>query len=292
MAFLPYSIRNDDGIEIQYHVENKNVNNDGVVTARVAFDLDEVESSGILNDTSSTVQTIDYNELVKESAFIGDYPFDVIIEGLEEQFSDYLHLEDDNTDYVDVFYDQLQASLDAIDQDEEEEHPEEKREVLMDLQNKFIDKVSELFNRRLTITFMPIEEDTRNYEDIEYAIRIAYRFFIHGARNNFKNVISAEVYPKVKDIVDDKEYFDMVNDLVDSYSPLITSIGPEEFVNYTKDEEIKQLFDDGIIIGNFLRKYSPKLHENESLKIDIVNNITAYNQFQQMINGVGEENNI
>ena len=49
--------------------------------------------------------------------------------------------------------------------------------------------------------------------------------------------------------------------------------------NYIKDEDMIDLFESNKVIGNFLRKYSPKLYQNEEFKIDIINNITTYSQF-------------
>jgi len=83
----------------------------------------------------------------------------------------------------------------------------------------------------------------------------------------------------VKDIQDDKEYFTKVNELIDSFNPLFTSIGPIEFLKYSKDEDMLDLVESNKVIGNFLRKYSPKLYQNDEFKIDIINNITTYNQF-------------
>lgn len=237
------------------------------------------DNESSLIEPSEDNQTIDYTELIKDSAFLGEYPYSVIIEGLEEQFSDYIHLEDDNTNYVDVFYNQLHASYEAIMNDDAEEHPEEKKSVLDSILNRFIDKMADLFNKRLTITFMDIDGGMHNYDDIEYVLKKSYEFFILNAKKNFLNVISANVYPQVKDIADDKEYFNKVNELVDSFSPLITSFGPIEFLNYIKDEDMIDLFESNKVIGNFLRKYSPKLYQNEEFKIDIINNITTYSQF-------------
>lgn len=275
MAILPDSIRNGMGEELTYYIEQTNTATGTKPVVVGKLDVDN-EFDTPLNDTSATVQTVDYSELIKGSTFLGEYPFDTIIEGLEEQFSDYMNLDDDNTDYVDVFYNQLDASIAAINEDEEEEHIEEKMEILTNYQNEFIDKMSELFNRRLTITFMDVDGDTRNYDDIEYVLRTAYRFFILNARQNFMDVIVSEVFPSVKDIIEDNEYFQEVNSLVDQYSPYITTIGPVEFVKYTGDEEILSLLEEGRIVGNFLRKYSPNLRKNESFKIDIINHITTH----------------
>ena len=276
MAIVPYSIGEA--------AANMNVNEPIPPlkpSPSVSFDIDEEESA--LDNLSSADQPIDYSELVKDSTFIGQYPYETIIEGLEEQFADYINLEDDNTNYVDVFYDQLHASFEAINTDEEE-HPQEKKMVLQNLQDKFIEKMAMLFEQRLTITFVDIDGGMSNYDDIEFVLRRSYEFFILGARNNFLTVMAADIYPKVKDIENDREYFNTVNDLVDSHSPLITSFGPIEFLKYRNDREMIELFENGKIVGNFLRKYSAKLYNNETFRIDIVNHITAYQQFMGDLN--------
>lgn len=221
----------------------------------------------------------DYSEIIVQNAFQGDVPYETIIEGLEKQFIDYINIED-KTNFVDIFYDQLHASYEIINSNEEEEHPAEMFEALNDIQDKFINTLSDLFEQRLTITFIDLSGDIRDYDDIEFILRRSYEFFILGAYNNFKIVIATYVFPKVCNIADDKEYFKMIRELIDSFNPLITSFGPTEFLQYRDEKEILEMYENGKIVGNFLRKYSPKFYQNEEFMVEVINYITMIGNFK------------
>lgn len=228
-------------------------------------------------------EEVDYLAIITNNAFQGDIPYETIIEGLEAQFIDYINIED-KTNFVDIFYDQLHASFEIVYSNDEEEHPAELIEALNNLQDDFINKIAELFEQRLTVTFIDLDNNNLDYNDVEFVLRRSYEFFILGARDNFKTVISSYIFPKVKDIVDDKEYFKMVRELVSSFNPLITSFGPIEFLQYRGEKEILEMYENGKIVGNFLRKYSPKLYDNEEYECEIINHITSIQAFSKDLN--------
>ena len=74
--------------------------------------------------------------------------------------------------------------------------------------------------------------------------------------------------------MDDKEYFNTIREMLKEYSPLIIAMGPMEFIRYNKNDIVRELFDNGRVSGNFLRKYSPKLYDNEDLEVEIINQVT------------------
>lgn len=228
-------------------------------------------------------EEVDYLAIIANNAFQGDIPYETIIEGLEAQFSDYINIED-KTNFVDIFYNQLHSSFEIVYSNDEEEHRAELIEALNNLQDDFINKIAELFEQRLTVTFIDLANDNLDYNDVEFVLRRSYEFFILGAKDNFKTVISLYVFPKVKDIVDDKEYFKMVRELVSSFNPLITSFGPIEFLQYRGEKEILEMYENGKIVGNFLRKYSPKLYDNEEYECEIINHITSIQAFSKDLN--------
>lgn len=233
-------------------------------------------------------EVVDYNDIIKASAFVGDCPFDTIIEGLIEQFNDYINIED-KTNWMDVYYTQMHNSRETVRTNVDEDHPNEIMEVLDELQTKFITKVCDLFKERLTISFMDVESESTDYNDLEFVFRRMYEFFILGARNNFKTVIAADVTPKVSDIKDDREYFDRVQELVMTYSPLILSMGPVDFLKHRNDVEIIEMFDNGKVVGNFLRKYSPKFYQNEEFMVEVINYITMIGNFKaDLVESAGE----
>lgn len=270
MAILPVSIdgdgydhypRDDDGFE-QPHIERP---------VKLAEDFDFAES--YMNNQSAADEAVDYSELIAESAFLGDYPLATILEGIETQFSDYINMED-RSNYVDIFYDQLHYSYEEAHKDLE--HPQELKEALDKILDTFIDKINQLFNKRLTISINGIEGEDIDEDELEFILRRLYEFFILGARNNFKVVISSDVNYKTANIKvedDDVAFFNKIDELLSHYSPLILEIGPMEFLKYRGDQEIYELFASGKVNGNFLRKYTPKLYQNEEFRVELINHI-------------------
>lgn len=239
------------------------------------------DSSQLTNDEqpASDEFIADYADLIRNQAFIGEYPIDAIKEGITDQFDDYINIED-HTNYLDVFYTQMHTSRNAVSLDDGEEHPTEITEALDGIQEEFINFMADMFRDRFTITIADIEEGSMHSPDNEFILRRLYEFFILGAKNNFKAVIAADILPKVQNIQDDREYFRRVQELVDLNSPLITSVGPMDFLKLRNDVEIIEMFENGKIAGNFLRKYSPKFYQNEEFLVEVINHITMIQQFK------------
>lgn len=229
----------------------------------------------------------DYTDIIKDAAFLGEYPFDSILEGITNQFENYISTED-RTDYVDIFYEQWTESVEEAMVDYED-HPQEKKDVLFKYYNIFIDTIYELFKKRLFITINPIDEETFiDQDDLEIIIRKLYEFFILEARNNFKIIIAKKILPKLKKIKE-KDYVSQVQDLLEDYGPIITNITPMDFLKLGKADEISEMFDEGIVTGNFMKKYSPKLYIHEDLEFDIINYIVMVNELRSEILG-GKDN--
>lgn len=236
-----------------------------------------------VNELSSVIQ---YDDIIQDSAYLGTYPINIILEGMEKQFEDYINIED-QTNYVDIFYNQLHLSYNTINDDDGEEHPIELKESLNRIYNEFINKISNLFSDRLLISIIPIEEDNINDPDLEFIIRRLYEFFILDAKNNFKVVIATDIIKKLDPNKDN--YLDQIQNLLEEYNPLILSITPVDFIKYRGDQEICNLFENGSFNGNFLRKYSPKLYKNDEFRNEIINYITMVHHFKNV--NKGEINN-
>lgn len=244
-------------------------------------DLGYEDESSTLDDQSLADQPLTYTELKKDNVYVGDIPLDVIMEGIENQFNDYINIED-RTNYVDIFYNQLHKSY-ALLNDGTETFQDDLKDILDNIHQKFVDKLVELFNVRLTLSIVEIEDESPDMDEVEYIIRHLYEFFILGARNNFKVVITNDIRPKIGKIENPREYHKTLRQLLTNYSPLITSFGPMEFLRYKKDQEIIQFFEDGKVTGNFLRKYSPKLYQNEEFEVDLINYITMVQQIKEEV---------
>lgn len=242
----------------------------------------ELELDDDTDSNSSSDEPMDYSQLMTNETFIGDTPYDVIKEGITNQFNDYVAVED-RTNYVDKFYSQLHESYNALD-DDEEFHVEEKQEILDKIHDEFIQFMYDEFNQRLSLSLMDIENEEHDVNDIEYSIKILYEFFVINARKNFLNAISRHIRSRLTTVIeDDRQYYNTVRNLLTEYSPIIIAngLGPMEFIAYCKLEDDDQLpsdvislFNNSRVNGNFLRRYSPKLYQNEDLEVDIINKIT------------------
>lgn len=244
-----------------------------------------------IEEPSAADQVIDYMDLIRQNAFIGPYPLDVIIKSLKDQFNNYINLDSNPVDYVDIFYDQWHASMDAIN-DEDEEHRTELNDVLSSILEEFLSEITTLFQRRLTISFDQYDGAFDDYDILEMDLRAAYEFFILNARDNFKTVISKDIISRITSSYpdmspDDYRYMETIRSYFKLYDPLVIAMPPEEFIKMCpNNEDIQGMYEDGSINGNFLRKYTAKLYQNDDFVIDIINYIVICQQFgRDVING-------
>jgi hypothetical protein len=249
------------------------------ITSENSIEKDESLDTAL--EQSSAEIPASYVETIRDNAFIGNIPFDAIIDGIQSQFDNYINIED-KTNYVDIFYDQLNASYSAANNDTET-FQDDINSVLDDIHQKFIDVITNLFKVRLTLSITDIESESYDKNDIEFIIRRLYEFFILGARTNFKVAIANDVKMRIGTITDPKEYFITLRNMMINYSPLITTFGPMEFLKYRGDQEIIQFFETGKVTGNFLRKYSPKLYQNEEFEVELINYITMVQQVKDEV---------
>lgn len=241
----------------------------------------------VYTDSDNRDYNPDYTDLMQDAAFIGEYPFDSILDGITNQFENYISTED-RTDYVDIFYNQWRDSVEESMQDYED-HPQEKKEILFKNYNTFIDTIHHLFQRRLNMNITVLDEETPiDEDDLEILIRRLYEFFVLQARKNFKLILAKKILPKLKKIKE-KDLVSQVQDLLEDYNPIITSVVPMDFLKLGKAEEIADLFEEGMVTGNFMKKYSPKLYINDDLEMDIINYIVMVYELRSEILG-GKDN--
>lgn len=250
--------------------------------------IGDIETTG-MNDISSSDEPVDYSEIIEREAFLGEVPFDNIIDGIKEQFSNYIGTED-KTNYVDIFYEQIHASYNAVNNDVEEEHPAEIREALDKLLGQFVSTMKELFEQRLTISITGLEGEEVDQDEIEFELRRLYEFFIIDAKSNFKTVISRDINSKIKTVIaDDRKYYSTIREMLKGYSPLVTAIGPMEFLRYSGNQDVLDMFENGNVSGNFLRKYSPKLYQFEEFEVELISHITMVQEVKEEILNGGNE---
>ena len=70
------------------------------------------------------------------------------------------------------------------------------REALNKIKDTFVDTMFELFETRLTIDVSVIDDVTTEEDEVEIVIRKIYEYFILGARDNFRAVITKDAIPK------------------------------------------------------------------------------------------------
>lgn len=235
-----------------------------------------------MNNLSKADQTLEYTEIITSECFLGEIPFDVILESIESQFDDYINSEDD-TNYVDVFYTQLAISRDAVEFDEEEVHVTEIKDALDQIEQRFNDFMQRQFSERLTISISVLEDEDPTNDDVEFIFRKLYEFFILNAKKNFKDVIERDIVGRIPPGVPDDQYYIEIERLMTLYTPLISGVKSDQFLQYRGDQELIELFEEGEVTGNFLRKYTPKLYENDEFKVELINYITMCAQLGKEI---------
>ena len=230
---------------------------------------DEIED---IENGSIADEPVDYEGYIKDAAFVGEYPFAVIIEGIRNQFANYIATED-RTDYVDIFYNQYHNSYEVA---EEQDFPADCREALETYLDQFLAVMQELFSGKLTITLLDLDGETEDKDSVEDAIRKLYEFFILNARQNFKIAITRHCYKQIDPNLEDRLFYSRIREVLYNYSPIITVMGPQEFLRYCNNSEpIIEMSESGRINGNFLRKYSPRLYQNEGYECEIIAYITS-----------------
>ena len=225
-------------------------------------------------------------DVAKENAFRGDYPLEDIFEELTNQFSNYIQLDaSDRTNYVEIFFKQLKESMDEIIE-EDGDLLEDQIEYLDIVYNYFVDLISTLFQRRLCISLNFLE--TNPYDSNAYdMLSILYKFFILDARKNFKNYFTERALLAMK-----KSNADQTNLVATAYNilddmdhTLIVDGMVEDFIRKSTDKStadtIYGYFEENIISGNFLIRYSPRFYQNTDLLADIADDVITMYQYHK-----------
>lgn len=244
-------IKNGMGPAIRVYKESADTETDNI-------DAEEVEEPNI-------------SGYIEPEAFIGEYPFEVIIEGLRNQFANYISTEDE-TNYVDVFYQQMKASYAVAD---EQDLPDDWREGVDKKLDQFLAVMQELFNTKLAITLNELDGSADNNDSVEFTLRTLYDFFILNAKETFQTVITKVVCNNFNTNVDDRAFYKEIRARLESFSPIILDVRPTQFLKYCKRDDIIEMFEDGRVSGNFLRKYSPRLYKNEEYESHLIAHIQS-----------------
>jgi len=286
---------------------------DGIVRFSDRTSEDILEGS----DTPEDISTFrDFSDIMRERVFLGNVPFNAILEGIKDQFENYLTTED-TFNYVDIYYHQRMISINEAPIPDGDGHKQELMEILDSIHMEFISTIQELFKLRLVIGIPELDANEFSI-DSEFLIRRLYEFFILSARENFRAVIALKVCEEVgalshqnntihlqgEDVTDvqknetidagSPEFISNIVEELTKYHGIITCITPDVFLKIRGDETIRALYEEGYFNGNFLTKYSPKLYQNEDLKIEIINRIMLIAEKHSAIatlNNIEEDSN-
>ena len=216
-------------------------------------------------DPSIEAPTIPFDEMMKYDVLIGTYPINTIKEGIIEQFNDYIVLSD-TTDFVSIFYDQYEKSLVLLDADDVV-FADMKRELLHRIHDEFNEFLANLFVQRIGIGFA----DDDSYSD--GMLLTLYQYFILGAKENFLNVIVSSILDLARLFpYEGKIFLSHIDGMLHQFDPYI-HMTIDRFIAKTGNDDIQQLFDDQVVTGNFLNKYSAKLYLHEDFRVEIINEI-------------------
>jgi len=216
----------------------------------------------------------------KETVFLGPYSYNTIEDSIDEQFKDYIGLPDE-TDYVAIFYHQLEQSLAELRRDDEQ-HPEEKKALLDSVYADFIGLMETQFRLRFNITIKAIDEGDIYNLSLRDTIKALYHYFVLNAKQNIKSVIIMDIEKSVEDVGDnDDTFFHIVEDKMHDHDPIFTTMDVPTFLIYSGNREVYEYFESNDVSGNFLKKLSPKFYINEDFKVDIINAIVIHQQFHK-----------
>lgn len=216
-----------------------------------------------------------YGELTKDEVFLGEVPFPSILESIQDQFANYLKLED-NEDYVDIFYNELNESYRAIEEDYDF-HKDELKSVLDGIYSQFIDTMAKLFDQRFTITISDIENESGSREEIEVYIRSLYTFFVLDGKDHMKTAIMKDMCAKYGQPLSyqkpNARLLGILTLLDSAYSPTLHAIEPNDYLKYNGDEDILTAYEEGDIAGNFMRKLSARFYQYAEFRAEVASMI-------------------
>ena len=213
-----------------------------------------------------------FNYLLQDTVFFGYYPIDDLKLRIKEQFENYITMEDD-TNFFEIALNSFQYSLEVINV-EFDEYTLERKELISNMYLDFINYIIELIETNLTISIPNYELGLLTRTETEYILNEIYKYFILKARKNFKKVITAELKGQLESLEQNPtKYLEKAQEIIMNYGGLISQVDIEQFLQITKAETIYDLYDSGEIIGNFLRRYSPRLYRHPDYLVEILNQL-------------------
>lgn len=213
-----------------------------------------------------------FNYLLEDTIFFGDYPLIDLEDRIKTQFETIIALEDD-TNFFQIALNSFRYSLEVINV-EFDEYTLERREILTSKYYQFINFMIELIEEKLTISIPDYESGMLLKDEIEYVIDQIYKFFVLKGRKNFKKVIATQIGRQLKPFENDPTtYLEKAQEIIQDYFGIITKIDCEQFLAILKADEIWELYETGVIVGNFLRKYSARLYRHHDFIVEILNQI-------------------
>ena len=219
----------------------------------------------------STDEVLEFDEVMKDTVFNSPFTPDELKQLILNQFDNYISLFD-TINYFQEFLIAYKVSREIIDL-EMDEYIQERSDALEDIYNDFICFMIELILTHLSISIPAFESGTMAKSDIEYLIDEIYKTFILEGRNNLSKIIAVDVIKQLKRTKNPDEATQLAKEIIDDYADKITSISIDDFLIEIGKDNLLDLYEDGIIAGNFFRRFSPHFEQNEDLRAEILNRI-------------------
>ena len=206
---------------------------------------------------------------IDSEVFISEIPFSLLKETITSQFR---NPTETKTDYVTIFIDNFNYSMEECDEDD--------REELLDIYDDFVRFMKGLFMEYFNIGIVDIDHESKNYTD--EAILMVYRFFVLNIKKNFNSLIQnyiqkyekeiCSMFTKKKDItsLSFKNQITDPNDviIVSNVNTIIMNIlqsdmDVDEFLSLIKNSIesrwLSSAYDNFKVTGNFVDKYKEVL---------------------------------
>lgn len=216
-------------------------------------------------------EPISLQDLLRDESFESAFRPEELKELIANQFDNYISL-DDHVNYFQEFIVSFKVSIEKLNL-EMDEYIQERTEILDEIYIDFICFMIELIERNLGISIPEFETGTMSDPDTEYLIDEIYKTFILDGRKNLMKVIATDIIKQLKSHKDPEQAAEIAKEIINDYSDKITSISVEEFLIEIGKDNLAELYEDGILAGNFFRRFSPHFDNNEDFKSEIINQI-------------------
>lgn len=220
------------------------------------------------DDASETLQ---FDEVIKDTVFNCPFTPEELKQHIVDQFDSYINLFD-HYNYFQEFLVSYKVSQEILDL-EMDEYIQERAEALEEIYIGFICFMVSTIETNLGISIPEFETGIMDRQDTEYLIDEIYKTFILDGRKNLSKIIAVDVIKQLKSTKNPDQAAEFAKEIINDYADKITFIDPEEFLMEIGKDNLMELYEDGIIAGNFFRRFSPHFDQNDDFRAEVLNRI-------------------